>query len=100
MAVLKSAAWYALTDKELDEILSCSELPVLEAYLETLFRAAMRLWKVKMPIEAKDVFQTQVFHPASATEDIQKHLGMTMTQRLFDMYDSFHILHILHILHF
>ncbi len=94
MALLKSAAWNALTDEELDEILSCSELPVLEAYLENLFRAALRLWKFKMLIEAKDVFQTQVFHPVSATEDLQKHLGMTMTQRLCDMYDSFHILHI------
>ncbi len=30
MAILESAAWYALTDEELDEIVSCNDLPVLE----------------------------------------------------------------------
>jgi hypothetical protein len=30
MAILKSDAWYALTDEELDEIVSCNDLPVLE----------------------------------------------------------------------
>jgi hypothetical protein len=30
MAIFKTAAWYALTDEELDEIVSCNDLPVLE----------------------------------------------------------------------
>jgi hypothetical protein len=87
------AAWYALSYEELDEILLCNDLPVLEAYFEALFLVAMCLWKFKMPIETKNVFQTQVFHQVSATEVLQKHLGMTMTQQLFDMNNSFHVLH-------
>ena len=85
MAILKSAAWYSLTEEELDQILSCNDQPVLEGYVYNLFKSAVRLWKFVMPVESREVFQTEVFHPASASEELQKHLGMTMTQQLFDM---------------
>jgi hypothetical protein len=85
LAILKSAAWYSLTEEELDEILSCNDQPVLEGYVNNLFKSAVRLWKFVMPVESREVFQTEVFHPASASEELQNHLGMTMTQRLFDM---------------
>jgi hypothetical protein len=52
----------------------------LEGYVNNLFKSAMRLWKLVMPVESREVFQTEVFHQASASEVIQKHLGMTMTQ--------------------
>ena len=55
MIILKSAAYYALTDEELEEILSCDNEPVLKAYVVGLFRAACRLWKFVMPVEAKEV---------------------------------------------
>ncbi len=44
-------------------------------------------WLPPMPVESREVFQTEVFHLASALEVLQKHVGMTMNQRLFDMYD-------------
>ncbi len=69
----------------LDEILSRNDQPVLEGYVYNLFKSAVRLWKYVMPVESREVFQTEVFHPALASEELQKHLGMTMTERLFDM---------------
>jgi hypothetical protein len=58
---------------------------VREGNVNNLFKSAVRLWKFVTPVESREVFQTEVFHPASASEELQKHLGMTMTQRLFDM---------------
>ena len=63
-AIFKAAAHYSLTDAELDEILSCSDVPVLTAYIDGLFRAAVRLWKFIMPREAKDFFQTDGSFPS------------------------------------
>jgi hypothetical protein len=45
MIILKSAAYYGLTDEQLEEILSCDNEPVLKAYVIGLFRAACSLWK-------------------------------------------------------
>ncbi len=85
MAIFKAAADYSLTDDELEEILSYSDVPVLTAYIDGIFRAAVRLWTFIMPREAKDFFQTEVFHPASLDPNLQKHLGMTPVQRILDM---------------
>ncbi len=71
--------------------MSCKDQPVLEAYIEVVFKAAVRIWKFKMPVESRESFDKQVFHPGSANEDLQRHLGTTMTQRLFDMYYSLFI---------
>ncbi len=43
MAIFKAAAEYSLTDDDLEEILSCSDGPVLTAYIDGIFRAAVRL---------------------------------------------------------
>ncbi len=69
MVILKSAAYYALSDEELEEILSCNNEPVMKAYIHGLFLAACRLWKFVIPVDAKAVFQTDVFHvhPASVS---------------------------------
>jgi hypothetical protein len=84
--ILKSAAFYALTDEELEEILACDSEPVLKAYVMGVFRAAVRLWKFVMPVAAKDVFQTKVFHPATVSPVLQSHLGLTLAERIFDKY--------------
>ena len=99
MIIFKAAAWYALTDEELQEILSCDSEPMLKAYVLGVFRAACRLWKFVMPVEARLVFQNEVFHPSTVSQKLQGHLGMTIGQRIFDKYVSLHILHILHIEH-
>ncbi len=85
MAIYKAVAWYSLTDEELPEILAFSDIPVLTAYIDGVFRAAVRLWKFIMPRKAKDFFQMEVFHLASLDPNLQKHLGMTSGQRIFDM---------------
>ena len=85
MAIFKAAAHYSLMDAELEEILLCSDVPVLTAYIDGLFRAAVRLWKFITPKEAKEFFQTEVFHFASLDPNLQRHLGMTSGQRIFDM---------------
>lgn len=87
--VLKSAAYYALIDEELEEILSCDNEPVLKAYVVGLFRAASRLWKFVMPVEAKAIFQNDVFHPATVDPKLQAHLGLSLEKRIFDKYVDF-----------
>jgi len=87
--VLKSAAYYALIDEELEEILSCDNEPVLKAYVVGLFRAASRLWKFVMPVEAKAIFQNEVFHPATVDPKLQAHLGLSLEKRIFDKYVDF-----------
>ena len=86
MVIFKSAAYYALSDEELEEILSCDNEPTMKAYIHGLFRAACRLWKFVMPVDAKAVFQTDVFHPATVSPKLQNHLGLTLAQRIFDKY--------------
>ena len=83
MVVFKSAAYYALSDEDLEEILSCDNEAVLRAYIIGLFRAAGRLWKYGMPVEARSVFQTD---PAIVSEKLQNHLGLTPAQRIFYKY--------------
>ena len=86
MHIFKSAAFYALTDEELEEILACDSEPVLKAYVLGVFRAAIRLWKFMIPVAAKEVFQTKVFHPATVSPVLQSHLGLTLAERIFDKY--------------
>jgi hypothetical protein len=80
MAIFKAAAEYSLTDDELEEIFSCSDVQVsvLTAYIDGIFRAAVRLWKFIMPREAKDFSQ-------SLDPTLQEHPRMTPVQRIFDM---------------
>ncbi len=35
---ISNYTWYALTEEELDEIVSCKDQPVLEAYIEVVFK--------------------------------------------------------------
>ncbi len=43
LLIFESAAHYALSDEELEEIMSCKDEPVLKAYIHGLFQAACRL---------------------------------------------------------
>ncbi len=88
MIIFKSTAYYALSDEDLEEILSCDNEPTMKAYIHGLFRAACRLWKFVMPVDAKTVFQTDVFDPATVSSTLQNHLGLTPAQRIFDKYVS------------
>ena len=93
MIIFKSAAYssYALSDEDLEKILSCDNEPVLRANILGVFRAASRLWKYGMPVEARSVFQTDVFHPATVSEKLQNHLGLQPVQSIFEKYVVLHI---------
>ena len=71
--------------------MSCDNELTLKAYIVGVMRAACRLWKFVMPVDAKAVFQREVFHPATVSAKLQSHLGMTIVQRIFDKYVSFPI---------
>jgi hypothetical protein len=42
-----------------------------------------------MPVEAKAVFQNEVFHPATVNPKLQAHLGLSLEKRIFDKYVGF-----------
>ena len=80
---LQSAAYYALTDEELEEILD-TEDAALRLFLKGLCTAQCRLIKYVVPVAARDEFENGVFRPASKSAVIQKHLGLEMAQSIFD----------------
>ncbi len=99
MIIYKSAAYYALTNEELEEILSCNNEPVLIAYVVGLLRAACRLWKYVMPVEAKAVFQNEVFHPTTVNPKLQAHLGLSLEKCIFDKYVGFIFEYVIYVKH-
>jgi hypothetical protein len=60
-----------------------------KAYVVGLFRAACRLWKFVMPVEAKAVFQNDGFHPATVNPNLQAHLGLSLEKFIFDKHVGF-----------
>ena len=81
--IFKSAAYYALSEDELEEILS-AEHAALKHYLKGLMVSAMRLPKYVLPVQVRHHFQNVVFHPPRRDPQIQEHLGLEMTQTIFD----------------
>jgi hypothetical protein len=83
LRVFKDAAYYALTDEELEDILNTEEA-ALVLYLLGIFRAQSRVIKFLAPADVRDEFEQCVFRPASKDPVIQDHLGLSMTQSIFD----------------
>ena len=83
MRIFKSAAYYALADEELEEILETEEA-ALRLFIKGLFQAQCRLLKYVGPQAAREEFENVVFRPASKDPNIQKHLGLEMAQSIFD----------------
>ena len=83
LRIFKSAAYYTLTDEELEEILD-TEDAALRLFLKGLCTAQCRLIKYVVPVAARDEFENGVFRPASKSAVIQKHLGLEMAQSIFD----------------
>jgi hypothetical protein len=42
-----------------------------------------------MPVEAKAVFQNDIFHPAIVNPKLQAHLGLSLEKRIFYKYVGF-----------
>ncbi len=91
LIIFKVLAWYALSDKEQGKILSCESELMLRSYLNGVFHAAAYLWKSVVPVNARAVFQRDVFHSATVFQKLQSRLSMTLGQRIFDKYVFIHI---------
>ena len=83
LRIFKSAAYYALTDEELEEILETEEA-ALRLFIKGLIQAQCRLLKYVGPQAAREEFENVVFRPASKDPIIQKHLGLEMAQSTLD----------------
>ena len=64
MRIFKSAAYFALTDEELEEILK-SEEATLRLFIKGLIQAQCSLLKYVGPQAAREEFEHVVFRPAS-----------------------------------
>jgi hypothetical protein len=83
LRAFKDAAYYALTDEELEDILNTEE-PALVLYLLGIFRAQSRIIKFVAPTHIREEFENCVFRPAIKDLVIQSHLGLSMTESIFD----------------
>jgi hypothetical protein len=81
LRIFKSAAWYALTDEEVEEVLEHTDDQV-DDYLKGLVTAGIRLWRYEAPEEARRVFQNEVFAPLVENPIFQTHLALSPGQRV------------------
>ena len=84
VSIFKAAAYYALTEDEVEEILETTAEKVLMTYLKGLTITSMRLWKYVTPEHVRSYFEEHVFNPTRGDAEIQKHLGLDMDKRIFD----------------
>ena len=84
VSIFKAAAYYALTEDEVEEILETTAEKVLMSYLKGLTITSMRLWKYVIPEHVRSFFEDRVFNPTRGEAEIQKHLGLAMDKRIFD----------------
>ena len=80
LRVFKDAAYYALTD---EDVLNTEE-PALRLYLLGIFRAQCRLIKFLAAANVLSEFEQCVFCTATRDPVIQRHLGLSMTESIFD----------------
>ena len=81
--LFKSAAHYALTAEELEEILEESEA-VQRIFLKGLFNAGLFKIKNDLPVAARHYFQNSVFCPVRKSQEIQDHLGLGPFESILD----------------
>ena len=81
LRIFKSAAWYALTEEELAEILEHTEDQV-DDYIKGIVTAGIRLWKYEAAEEARKLFQNDVFAPLVENPLYQTHLVLNPGQRV------------------
>ena len=81
--LFKAAAHYSLVEEELEEILDTEE-GGLRIYLKGLLTAGMFKAKNDLPVQARDHFQNQVFHPVRKNKEIQEHLGLGPAESIMD----------------
>ena len=81
LRIFKSAAWYALTEEELAEILEHTD-DEIDDYIKGIITAGIRLWRHEAPEEARKIFQNDVFAPLIENPIYQEHLALGPGQRV------------------
>lgn len=83
LRIFKDAAYYALTDEDLEDILN-TEDAALRLFIKGIFQAQCRVIKFTAPADVREEFEQCVFRPASKDPVIQRHLGLQMSESIFD----------------
>ena len=83
LRLFKSAAYYALTDSEIDEVLDASE-DSLRIFLCGLVSAAVAKVRYELPLAARQHFQAHVFCPLRKDPSMQEQLGLQLHASIFD----------------
>jgi hypothetical protein len=79
--IFLSAAYYALTDDEITEIMAADEV-TLNLYIKNLVIAAIRVYKYEAGDVLRRIFQEEVFGPTLEDAELQKHLNLLPGQRI------------------
>ena len=74
--IFMSAAYYALTEEEVDEVMNHSNEDHLNVYLSKLVIISIRLFKYEAADSVHIVFQTKVFAPTVECHLLQLHLNL------------------------
>jgi hypothetical protein len=84
LRVFKSAAYYAMTEEEISEIMDADEI-TLNLYVENLVIAAIRVYKYEAADTARKIFQDEVSGPTLENPEFQKHLNLQPGQRIHSL---------------
>ena len=79
--IFLSAAYYALTDEEISEVMASDEV-TLSIYIKNLVIALIRVYKYEAADAMRKTFQEEVFGPTMENAELQKHLNLQPGQRI------------------
>ena len=82
--IFLSAAFYALTEDEILEIMAADEV-TLNRYIKILVIAAIRIYKYEAGDALRRTFQDEVFGPTLEDAELQKHLNLLPGQRIHSL---------------
>ncbi len=75
------AAWYALSDEDIEEIFAHDKV-LVDDYIKGIMTARMRLYKYEEAEEAHKVFQNEIFAQLVENPILQIHLALKSGQRV------------------
>ncbi len=75
--IFRSAAWYALSDEDVEEIFQVShDRGHVDDYIKGIVTTGILLYKYEAAEEARKVFQNEVFAPLVVDPILQMHLAL------------------------
>jgi hypothetical protein len=81
--LFRSAAYYALTDEEIDEVLEADE-EALRVFLMGLVTAAIAKPRYELPTAAREHFQSHIFCSVRKDSLVQQQLGLEKHASILD----------------